>query len=259
MERSKVHLWRLILTIVFLLFWEGLTGGIYAGFSPIDPFYTSSPSRIAKELYKLFFSGSVIKDIYITLTEAISGLLIGILSGVSVGLLFAYSKRISDIFEPLMSAFNSLPRPVLAPLTVFWFGIGFLSKVFLSWSIVFFVIFYNTYLGVKSIEPEILNVLRVMGANRLQMLRIVILPSVASWIFAGLRLSVSYALIGAIIGEFVGATGGLGYQMIYAEGLLLTDRLYALVFLVGFIGLGMVELAKLVERRALRWRPEVYL
>lgn len=258
MERFRIYLWRAGLTSAFLLLWEAFTGGIHKEFLLIDPFYTSSPSRIAKEMYKLF-TGGILKDIYITLTEAILGLLIGIFSGVLIGLLFAYSKTISEIFEPLMSALNSLPRPVLAPLVIFWFGIGIFSKIFLAWSIVFFVIFYNTYIGVRSIEPEMINVLRVMGANRLQMLRFIIIPSVTAWIFAGLRLSVSYALIGAIIGEFVGATGGLGYQMIYAEGLLMTDRLYALVIIVGVIGLGMVELAKLFEKKALKWRPEIHL
>ncbi|PUA32084.1 MAG: hypothetical protein B9J98_04325 [Candidatus Terraquivivens tikiterensis] len=254
-----VHARRLIFLTALLFLWEALAGGLHPSLSLLDPFYSSSPSRIARELYVLFFQENILKDVLVTLGEAFSGLAMGIASGVALGLLFAYSDTVSSTLEPFLSALNSIPRPALAPLVIFWFGIGIFSKIFLAWSIVFFVIFYNTYLGIRSIDPDILNVMRVMGASRLQTMRIVILPSVASWIFAGLRLSVSYALIGAIIGEFVGATAGVGYQLIYAEGLLMSDRLYALVFVVGIMGATVVEVAKRIEGKLLRWRPEVTL
>lgn len=249
----------MIFLTALLFLWEALAGGLHPSLSLLDPFYSSSPSRIARELYVLFFQENILKDVLVTLGEAFSGLAMGIASGVALGLLFAYSDTVSSTLEPFLSALNSIPRPALAPLVIFWFGIGIFSKIFLAWSIVFFVIFYNTYLGIRSIDPDILNVMRVMGASRLQTMRIVILPSVASWIFAGLRLSVSYALIGAIIGEFVGATAGVGYQLIYAEGLLMSDRLYALVFVVGIMGATVVEVAKRIEGKLLRWRPEVTL
>lgn len=249
----------MIFLAALLFLWEALAGGVHPSLSLLDPFYSSSPSRIARELYVLFFQENILKDVLVTLGEAFSGLAMGIASGVALGLLFAYSDTVSSTLEPFLSALNSIPRPALAPLVIFWFGIGIFSKIFLAWSIVFFVIFYNTYLGIRSIDPDILNVMRVMGASRLQTMRIVILPSVASWIFAGLRLSVSYALIGAIIGEFVGATAGVGYQLIYAEGLLMSDRLYALVFVVGIMGATVVEVAKRIEGKLLRWRPEVTL
>lgn len=259
MSNRQLYLRRLLVAIVFLFLWELVAGGIHPSLQMVDPFYTSSPSRIAFELYTLFASGQVMEDIGVTVMEALYGLVIGIATGVLVGLAFAYSPSLSALLEPLMSALNSIPRPALAPLAIFWFGIGLASKVFLAWSIVFFVIFYNTYLGVKGIDPDLLHTVRVMGASRLKAIRLVVLPAVASWIFAALRLSVSYALIGAIIGEFVGATSGIGYQMIYAEGLLLTDRLYALVLIVAAVGLAMVEAAKLVERRMLKWRVEARL
>ncbi|MEM2910396.1 MAG: ABC transporter permease [Nitrososphaerota archaeon] len=259
MSAWTVHVRRLMFLVVLLFFWEALAGGVHPSLSLFDPFYSSSPSRIARELYVLFFQENIFKDILVTLGEAFFGLAIGMVSGVVLGLLFAYSRLVSSTLEPFMYALNSIPRPALAPLVIFWFGIGIFSKIFLAWSIVFFVIFYNTYLGIKSIDPDVLNVMKVMNASRLQTMRIVILPSVASWIFAGLRLSVSYALIGAIIGEFVGATAGIGYQLIYAEGLLMSDRLYALVLVVGFVGATVVEMAKRIENKFLRWRPEVSL
>jgi NitT/TauT family transport system permease protein len=140
---------------------------------------------------------------------------------------------------------------------VLWFGIGLGSKILLAWSLVFFLVFYNTYLGVKTIDQDIVNAMRVMRASQPQLIRIVVFPSVFSWIFAALRLSVSYALIGAIIGEFVGATAGIGYQLIAAEGLLQTDRVYSALFLVGIIAVVLTSLAKMLENRVLKWRPPV--
>ncbi len=145
----------------------------------------------------------------------------------------------------------------IAPLTVLWLGIGLPSKILLAWSLVFFLVFYNTYLGVKTVDQDIVNAIRVMRARPAQLIRIVIFPSVFSWIFAAFRLSVSYALIGAIIGEFVGATAGLGYQLITAEGLLQTDRVYSALILVGIIAVLLTSLAKALENRILKWRPPV--
>lgn len=255
----KLYARRLAFLAIFLFLWEALAGRIHPSFSLFDPFYSSSPSHIGRELYILFFQEGILNDVVITLGEAFAGLIIGIASGVALGLLFAYSEFVSSTFEPLMSALNSIPRPALAPLVIFWFGIGIFSKIFLAWSLAFFVVFYNTYLGIKSIDPDMLNVMRVMNASKLQMMQIVVLPSVVSWIFAGLRLSVSYSLIGAIIGEFVGATAGIGYRLIYAEGLLMSDRLYALVLVIAIMGATLVEIIKRIESRFLRWRPEIIL
>ncbi|HID91071.1 TPA: ABC transporter permease [Candidatus Bathyarchaeota archaeon] len=260
MERKyPLSLQRISLLALALLLWEFLAGGIYPYEAVVDPFYISSPTRIGHELYELFASGEIMDDIALTLGEAFSGLILGVISGVVIGLIFAYSETISSLLEPLMAALNSLPRVALAPLVILWFGIGVFSKVFLSWSLVFFIIFYNTFSGVRSIDPDIINAIRIMGASRYQLMRIVVLPSVFSWIFAALRVSISYALIGAIVGEFVGAVAGIGYQIIYAEGLLLVDRLYSLLIILAVIGIALNEVAKRVEEKALRWRPAVRL
>jgi len=257
MTRSQVIFGRLALLGLGLLFWQFAAGDLVPGVRLIDPFFISSPGRIAVDLKKGFADGILLKDVGITLFEAFAGLVIGLVTGVAVGLAFGMWRPLELIAEPFMSAFNALPRPAIAPLAVLWFGIGLASKVLLAWSLVFFLVFYNTYLGVKTIDQDIVNAMRVMRASRWQLVRIVIFPSVFTWIFAALRLSVSYALIGAIIGEFVGATAGIGYQLIAAEGLLQTDRVYSALILVGVIAALLTTLAKMLENRILKWRPPV--
>lgn len=257
MTRSQIIFGRLAVLALGLLFWQLAAGDLVPGVRLIDPFFISSPGRIAVDLKKGFADGILLKDVGITLFEAFAGLVIGLVTGIAVGLAFGMWRPLELIAEPFMSAFNALPRPAIAPLAVLWFGIGLASKVLLAWSLVFFLVFYNTYLGVKTIDQDIVNAMRVMRASRWQLVRIVIFPSVFSWIFAALRVSVSYALIGAIIGEFVGATAGIGYQLIAAEGLLQTDRVYSALILVGVIAALLTTLAKMLEDRILKWRPPV--
>jgi NitT/TauT family transport system permease protein len=257
MSRSKVIFYRCLVLIIGLLFWEFAAGGLVPGVQLVDPFFVSSPSRIFFDLIAGLKSGELLRDLAVTLFEAFAGLAIGMITGVGVGLLFGMWTPLEQVGEPFMSALNALPRPAIAPLAVLWFGIGFGSKILLAWSLVFFLVFYNTYLGVKTVDQDIVNAIRVMKARPAQMIRIVIFPSVFSWIFAAFRISVSYALIGAIIGEFVGATSGLGYQLISAEGLMQTDRVYTALLLVGATAVLLTAAAKMLENRVLKWRPPV--
>ena len=217
MTLTQVIIGRLLVLGIGLLFWQFAAGDLVPGVRLVDPFFISSPSRIAVDLQKGFADGILLKDAGITLFEAFGGLIIGMITGIAAGLAFGMWRPLELIAEPFMSALNALPRPAIAPLMV---GIGLASKVLLAWSLVFFLVFYNTYLGVKTIDQDIINAMRPTRASPAQLIRIVVFPSVFSCIFVALRLSVSYALIGAIIGEFVGATAGIGYQLIAAEGLL---------------------------------------
>lgn len=183
------------------------------------------------------------------------GLVLGIISGIMIGFLFAYLPWLNRLFEPLMVAFNSLPRPALAPVLVLILGLGMASKIVLSWSIVFFIVFYNTYAGILSVDPDLLKVAKIMGSNRFQIFRHVIMPSVFSWVFAALRVSVAFALVGAVVGEFVGSTQGLGYQMEAARGVLNSNRVYSILLILMMIGVVLTEISKAIERRLLRWRP----
>ena len=257
MSRFRVTLYRSLVLIILLLIWQLAAGDLVRGVRLVDPFFVSSPSRIFLDLVAGLKSGVLLRDLGVTLFEAFAGLVIGMITGVVVGLLFGMWKPLEQIGEPFMAALNALPRPAIAPLAVLWFGIGFGSKILLAWSLVFFLVFYNTYLGVKTVDQDIVNAIRVMKARPVQMIRIVIFPSVFSWIFAAFRVSVSYALIGAIIGEFVGATSGLGYQLISAEGLMQTDRVYTALLLVGSTAVLLTAGAKMLENRILKWRPPI--
>jgi NitT/TauT family transport system permease protein len=247
----KIVLLRLAFLAVVVAVWQWLSGAV------IDPYYISSPSRIASDLADGFANGPLLGDVGTTMTEAAIGLVLGMLSGIVVGLAFAFSPLLDRVLEPVMGALNAVPRPALAPLFVLWFGLGMTSKVIVAWSLVFFVAFYNAYQGVKSIDQDVINAVRVMKAGRRQMLRIVILPAVFSWVFAAFKLSVGYAMIGAIVGEFVGATSGLGYQLTQAQGLLDTDRVFSIVVLTGIVASIVLFGAGRLERAVLKWRPQV--
>ncbi len=249
---------RLAFVGALLLLWEALTGGL--GLPAIlDPIIVARPSAALQEIARYSASGLLVKDVTVTLQEATIGLLLGIGGGVVFGLLLGYLRPLAETVEPVLVAFNSLPRIALAPVLIIAFGLGIASKIFLSLFTVFFVIFFNTYLGIRSVDPELVKALRVMGGDRWDLARYVVLPSVFAWIFAALRTSVSFALSGAVVGEFVGSTSGLGYRMVISAGLLDTNRTYAILLLLMAIAVVLVEIAKRVEDRLLRWRPTAIL
>lgn len=255
----RARLRQVLLAVLLLVAWEAASGRALPGLVLVDPFFISSPSLIALDIAEWALSGMLARDLSTTLWEAFLGLVLGISTGIGVGLLFAYSEELASLLEPLMAAINTLPRPALAPLFIIWFGLGIQSKVLLSWSLVFFVVFYNTYTGARSVDPDLVDAVRSMGASSVQIFRIVVLPSTLSWVFAALRISVSYSLIGAVIGEFVGATSGVGYRMMIAEGLLDTDRIFSGLVVLGMAGSALVYLAGLLEKRLLKWRPPLSL
>ncbi len=246
---------RLALLIAIGIVWEITTGGLGLGWKLFDPVLFGQPSAIAADFFHYARSGLLAADTIVTFEEALFGMAAGVVFGIGLGLLFGYSRTIADFFDPFIVAINSLPRPALAPILILWLGLGTLSKVFLSASLVFFIVFYNTLSGVRSIDPTFIRVVQVMRASRRQVIRLVVLPSVLSWIFAGLKNSVSYALIGAIVGEFVGASAGLGYRMIIATGTLHTERTFAVLLWLMLIGVLLIGISQKVENRLLKWRP----
>lgn len=247
----KIFAMRAVVIAVVLAIWQLLSGPV------LDPYFVSSPSRIAADLADGFREGNLLSDVGITMVEAAIGLVVGMVTGIVLGIAFAFWPTVDKIFEPILGAVNALPRPALAPLFVLWFGLGMSSKVLVALSLVFFVAFYNAYQGVKSIDQDVVNSVRVMRASRVALLRMVVLPAVFSWVFAAFKLSVGYALVGAIVGEFVGSTSGLGYELTQAQGLLDTDRVFAIVILTGIVASIVLFLADRAEARLLKWRPQV--
>jgi NitT/TauT family transport system permease protein len=252
LARSPMVL-RVLVLVAVVGAWEAASGPL------LDPYFVSSPGRIAADLWEGFSNDTLPRDIGTTMSEAGLGLVLGMVTGIVVGLAFAMFPLVDRALEPLVGAINAIPRPALAPLAVLWFGLGASSKVFMAWSLVFFVAFYSALQGVKAIDQNVIDAVKVMRAGRLQMLRMVILPAVFSWAFAAFKLSVGYAIIGAIVGEFVGATSGLGYQLTKAQGLLDTDRVFSIVVVTGVVAGLVLYLAQLVENAVVKWRPEARL
>lgn len=244
----------LILPVVVVIAWQAATGGIVAGFQPLDPVLIGRPDRIGSELWDLIASGRVWPHLRATLTEAVLGLLIAIVLGIAAGIGVASSKSVEQIALPYVNIANSVPKLALAPFFLIWFGIGLTSKILMSAAAAFFPVFFTTYHGVRNIDQDLLNAVRIMGAGRIALLRVVILPSVLSWTAAGIRTSLGLAVVGAVVGEYLGSTRGLGYLLLAAQGVLNTDLAWAVLVVLAAIGALLDGVSRLVESRLLAWR-----
>jgi NitT/TauT family transport system permease protein len=234
--------------------WELGTGGV--GYRPLPPALLPSPGETWQSLVQYARSGLLAVDVSRTLTQAFLGLGLGMVAGTLLGVALAYAPRVGDALEPLLAALNSLPRVAVAPLLIIWFGLGITSKVLLAFFTVVFVIFMNTYAGVRSVDPDLVRAVQVLGGGAGHVARWVVFPWVAGWVFAALRTSVSLALAATVTGEFVGSTQGLGYRMVLATGVLDTPRVFAILLVLMTVGYLVVEGARRVEGYLLRWRPE---
>ena len=249
-EWFKVLAWRVGITVVGLALWEAASGRL------IKPFWISAPSAIWAQLYAWVESGDLWLHMRITLTETVAGFVLGAVSGIGFGLALGLNKRLAAVLDPFIIAFYSLPKIALAPLFILWFGVGLASKIVLATFVVFFLVFYNTYAGTLAVEQELVDVLRLMGATRWQIVRKVILPSVLLWIFTGMKISVPYALIGAVVGEMMASNKGLGYLIQASAGQYDTSGVFAALFVLMIIATGLHEMLKQSERAMLRWKED---
>ncbi len=246
----SVMAWRVAILVVGLSAWQFASGRL------IKPFWISSPSEIWAQLATWIATGELWVNVEVTLTETVLGFVFGAVAGIVVGLALGLNRRLAAILDPFIVAFYSLPKIALAPLFILWFGVGLTSKVVLATFVVFFLVFYNTYAGVLAVEQELVDVLRLMGGSRWQIVRKVILPSALIWIFTGMKSSVPYALIGAVVGEMMASNKGLGYLIQAAAGQYDTGGVFAALFVLMIIATGLHELLKQSERLMLRWREE---
>lgn len=251
MRGLRLRLWQVGLLLAFLAWWEwaSRTGRL-------DPFFFSRPSEIAGRVWRWFSTGEIYPHLYITTLEMLLAFFFGTLLGVVMGLWLALAPGVAAVLDPYIKALNAIPRVVLAPIFTLWFGLGVLSKVALGVTLVFFVAFFNTYQGVKEVSPLILQNARLLGARSGHLLRHVYLPAAASWIFSSLRTSIGFAVIGAVVGEYLGSAAGLGYVIAQAEGVFDTTGVFAgMVVLMVFV-LVLDALVGQVEGRLVRWRPK---
>jgi NitT/TauT family transport system permease protein len=247
---AEIRLWRIGLLLLFLGTWEVATRRGW-----IDPFFVSQPTALAAQVFQWFRSGFIVRHLWVTMQETIIGFVLGTLLGVIVGFVFAQREKLAAIFDPLMVALNAMPRVVLAPLFILWFGLGLLSKVVMVISLVFFVVFFSTYTGLREVDRDLINNARILGASPRHLMRHVLLPSALTWIFSSLRTSVGFALIGAVVGEYLGAHEGMGYVISYAESMFnATGVLAGLIVLMMAVTLIDVVLKK-VDKRFSYWKP----
>ncbi|MBI4903912.1 MAG: ABC transporter permease [Acidobacteria bacterium] len=248
-DRSMLA-WQLALGAAMLAAWEG---GVRAGV--FDKFFFSRPSDIASRVAQLFAAGTIWVHLATTLIEAILSFLIGVTLGVAAGFLLARRRFLADLFDPYLRVANSLPRVVLAPIFLLWFGLGIWSKVALGVTVVFFIVFFNTFQGVREVDPVILNNARMLGASEKQLIRHVLIPSALTWIFSSLHISIGFAIIAVVVGEYLGAAKGIGYMISQAEGVFDTTGVFAGMTILAVVVLAVGSLVGNLERRLLRWKP----
>jgi NitT/TauT family transport system permease protein len=239
---------KLLPGIALLLFWQWASGRL------IKEIYVSKPTAVAQRLYELFASGEIYPHLWTTGQELVLGYVIGVAGGVIGGYTLGRSPRLARIFEPYVMAFYGVPKIALAPLFIIWFGIGMGSKIALASIMVFFLVFYNVFAGVRSVDRELVNLTLVMGANQRQLTYHVYLPAAAPYVMLGMRMAIPYSVIGVIVGEFTSSTQGLGLFIHEASATYDPAGVFAgIVLLLGFV-MAAGALAGRLERRLLRWR-----
>ena len=251
------------------------------GATLLPKFFFSTPADVAGRVWSLFADGTVKiatcnesmdftrllsisapcfgktiwQHLLITLTEGILAFVIGAVAGVGLGFWLARNALLSAVFDPYIKMLNALPRVVLAPIFMLWLGLGIWSKVALGVTLVFFIVFFNVYQGVKEVSPVILANARMLGMSERQLFQHVYWPSALSWMFSSLHTSVGFAVIGAVVGEYLGSAAGLGHLIQEAEGNLDTTGVFAGMVILAVFVLAIDWLVTIVERRLLVWRP----
>jgi NitT/TauT family transport system permease protein len=246
----NLRVWQIGLAVVLLLVWHMATRDKQIAF------FFGEPLIVAKRLWNWFV---VEADIYshlgITLLETMLAFVIGTVLGLGVGLWLALSPVASAIFDPYIKALNSMPRVILAPIFALWFGLGIWSKVALAVTLVFFIVFFNVYQGVKEVSQVVLNNARMLGASNQQLMRHVYVPSAMSWVFSSLHTSVGLAFVGAVVGEYLGSARGVGYLILQAEGTFDVNTVFAGILVLTAFALVLDALVGIAEKRLMKWQP----
>jgi NitT/TauT family transport system permease protein len=240
---------QIALGAAILTLWQEL---VNAG--KLDKFFFSRPTDIALRIVQWLRTGSIWPHLLTTIEEAALGFILGAASGVVLGFGLARSPRLGALLDPYIRVLNALPRVVLAPIFLLWFGLGIWSKVALGVTVVFFIVFFNTHQGVRDVDPVVVNNARMLGASEWQLARHVLIPSALTWVFSSLQVSIGFAMIAAVVGEYLGAARGVGYLIAQAEGTFDTTGVFAgmtvLSAVVLLVGWGVSRL----ERWLLRWK-----
>ncbi len=257
MSRINLLLLQVLVAVVSVALWYVLTTYPIFGKLVLPPFFFSNPVDVAKQIATWFASGVIWKHLWVTLIELILAFVFGSIGGVLIGFWFALQPRTAAVFDPYVKMINALPRVVLAPIFTLWLGLGIWSKVALGFTLVFFIVFFNVYQGVKEVSPTVLANARMLGMSERQLMRHVYWPSALSWMFSSLHTAVGFAVVGAVVGEYLGAAAGLGYLIQQAEGVFDVAGVFAGMFVLAVFVVVIDMIVSLIEKRLLIWRPAV--
>ena len=249
-QRQKLRVYQFLLLIAVFATWHVLTATAI-----LPPFFFGRPLVVLEKIWEWFASGKIYAHLWVTLVETALAFLVGTVLGLVMGLWLALSPTAAALLDPYIKALNSMPRVILAPIFAVWFGLGMLSKVALGVTLVFFIVFFNVYQGVKEVSPVVLNNARMLGASSQQLLRTVYLPSATSWVFSSLHTSVGMAFVGAVVGEYLGSAAGVGYLILQAESVFDINTVFAGILVLTGFALALDALVTVAERRLLVWRP----
>ena len=250
MSRPAILALQIGVFIGFLALWHVLTATRI-----LDPFFFANPVAVIERTWNDFASGAIWPHLWITLIETVLAFVIGAAGGLVFGFWFARRPLVAMVLDPYVKAANALPRVVLAPIFALWFGLGIWSKVALGFTLVFFIVFFNVYQGVREVSPVVLANAKMLGMNERQLLRHVYWPSALTWMFSSLHTSVGFALVGAVVGEYLGSSAGLGYKIQQAESVFDVTGVFAGMVILSIFVIMIDALVTIIENRLLVWRP----
>jgi len=255
-RRRKALVWaaRVVTLVIVIGGWQLLTNA-----KIVDKFFWGQPTGIVSQLNDWVRHGtaygSIWLQIWVTMKEAVLGFVVGVVAGVIIGVLLGQFRFFSEVLSPYIKVANAIPRIVLGSLFTVALGLGITAKVSLAAVLVFFVVFFNAFQGVREVDRNLLNNARVLGASRGAITRHVVIPSALTWIIASLHVAFGLAIIGAIVGEFLGAQKGLGLVIASSQNNFNPDGVFAAMFIIAVLALTAEGLIGLLERRLLSWRP----
>jgi len=256
MTRTTLLAWQVGVAFALLAIWHIGSSVPVFGVYFMPKFFFSTPTDVLARVWKMFATGIVWKHLWITLTETALAFVIGSVAGGTIGFWFARKPDLAAIFDPFLKAANSLPRVVLAPIFMLWFGLGIWSKVALGVTLVFFIVFFNVYQGVREVPQVVLANARMLGMSDRQLMRHVYWPSALTWVFSSLHAAVGFALVGAVVGEYLGSAAGLGYLIHEAEGVFDVTGVFAGMIVLAIFVIAIDWAVTSVENRLLVWRPQ---
>jgi NitT/TauT family transport system permease protein len=280
-RRRTIWIWRIALLVAGLAAWQWLYDirpkAPWLVPDILDPYFISKPSEVWTRFLNLgcftdfqdqwiLFTGKMTACLaknsnnlwiatLVTLKNTFWGFGLGVVTGVFAGLLLGRSDKLARIFEPYVVALNSIPRIAIVPLFILIFGIGDVSKIMTAWVVVFFLIFFNTFEGARSVDRDYLAAARLLGATQFQLLTTVVIPSTLAWVFASLTPAISFSLIGVIVGEFIGAERGLGKFIVEAQARAIASDMMVAVFVLMVVGVLLALIIQRVQAYLLRWQP----